>query len=357
MTEAFIHGLRIVPSRSKVLLFFVLTAVYWGFNGWGMQVLAQGFGMHMDFLQATTLLGVLVIGVMIPAGPGMVGTFQAAILLALGLFFPKAAVARNGMAYANVLWAVQLALQIGLGLVFLFSRHIRIGQLLPAPGVVSHELEEEAVEEAEAAQAREGAPSPARDRSCSLLARREGGRADLVELAVLGDALQRLVDVPEELGVDRLVEVRQDAVELVAAHVEGQVEVHMSSSSQRWSASRIRSAARGLGVGWGWDAAEAPARGVERDGARRSTHGPRVMTVAGRDRRIAKPSDIASLVPPARSRSRNRPWCRRAAAAVPGRQAAIRPRPLDGPAGAPINPRSRRACGRKAAARRTGSVR
>jgi uncharacterized protein (TIRG00374 family) len=159
VTDAFIHGLRIVPSRAKVLLFFALTAIYWGFNGWGMQVLATGFGLHLDFLQATTLLGVLVVGVMIPAGPGMVGTFQGALLLALGLFFPKAVVARDGMAYANVLWAVQLALQIGLGLVFLFSRHIRLGQLLPAPGVVSHELEEEAEADGEATQAAGGAPA------------------------------------------------------------------------------------------------------------------------------------------------------------------------------------------------------
>jgi uncharacterized protein (TIRG00374 family) len=147
MTEAFIHGLRLVPSRGKVLLFFVLTLVYWGFNGWGMQVLAQGFGMHWDFLQATTVLGVLVIGVMIPAGPGMVGTFQAAILLALGLFYPKDVVAREGMAYANVLWVAQLFFQIGLGLVFLFSRHIRLTQLMPAPGAVSEELAEEAAAE------------------------------------------------------------------------------------------------------------------------------------------------------------------------------------------------------------------
>ena len=144
MLEAFIHGLRIVPSRAKVVLFFVLTFVYWGFNGWGMQVLAEGFGLHLDFLQASTLLGVLVIGVMIPAGPGMVGTFQGAILLALGLFFPRAVVARDGMAYANVLWAVQLVLQVGLGLAFIFSRHIRLAQLVPAPGEVTQELEEEA---------------------------------------------------------------------------------------------------------------------------------------------------------------------------------------------------------------------
>jgi uncharacterized protein (TIRG00374 family) len=153
MSESFIQGLKVVPSRGKVLLFFVLTVVYWGFNGWGMQVLAKGFGLHMDVLQATTLLGVLVIGVMIPAGPGMIGTFQAAILLALGLFFPKEVVARNGMAYANVIWAVQLGLQVGLGLVFLFSRHIRLGQVLSASEEVSEELAEEAGEDrAEAAR-------------------------------------------------------------------------------------------------------------------------------------------------------------------------------------------------------------
>ncbi|HET6437254.1 MAG TPA: lysylphosphatidylglycerol synthase transmembrane domain-containing protein [Anaeromyxobacter sp.] len=131
--EAFIHGLRIVPSRKKVLLFFALTGIYWWFNGWGMQVLAEGFGMHLDLLESATLLGVLVIGVMIPAGPGMLGTFQGAILIALGLFLPRSVVSTTGLAYANVLWALQLALQVGLGLVFLFSRHIRMGQILLEP--------------------------------------------------------------------------------------------------------------------------------------------------------------------------------------------------------------------------------
>jgi glycosyltransferase 2 family protein len=161
MTEAFIHGLRVVPSRGKLALFFVLTVVYWGFNGWGMQVLAQGFGIHLDAFQTTTLLGVLVIGVTIPAGPGMIGTFQASILLALGLFLPRATVERGGIAYANVIWAVQLVLQVGLGLVFLFSRHIRLGQVLAAPQEVADELEEEEEEQSdEAAAARGGAAAP-----------------------------------------------------------------------------------------------------------------------------------------------------------------------------------------------------
>jgi uncharacterized protein (TIRG00374 family) len=159
MMEAFIHGLRIVPSRGKVLLFVALTFVYWGFNGWGMQVLAQGFGIHLGLFQASTLLAVLVIGVMIPAGPGMIGTFQAAILIALGLFLPKEVVERDGMAYANVIWAAQLVFQVGLGLVFLFSRHIRLGQVLHAPEEVEEELSEEADEETAHAAEAGGAPA------------------------------------------------------------------------------------------------------------------------------------------------------------------------------------------------------
>jgi glycosyltransferase 2 family protein len=143
MMDAFIHGLRLVPSRRKVLLFFVLTAAYWGLNGFGMKLLATGFGFDLSPVQAYTLLGVLVVGVMIPAGPGMVGTFQGAVVLGLSLFADREAVATRGTAYANVLWAVQLAQVVALGVPFLFSRHVQLGRLFRAPGEVEHELEEE----------------------------------------------------------------------------------------------------------------------------------------------------------------------------------------------------------------------
>jgi hypothetical protein len=99
----------------------------------------------------------------------MIGTFQYAIIFALEVFFPRTVAHRQGMAYANVLWATQLVLQIGLGLVFLFSRHIRMGQVLAAPEEVAEELEEEAQqEEAEAraasAEAGEARVAPLADR-------------------------------------------------------------------------------------------------------------------------------------------------------------------------------------------------
>jgi hypothetical protein len=146
MMDAFIHGLRLVPSRRKVLLFFALTFLYWALNGFGMKVLALGFGFDLSPVQAFTVLGVLVVGVMIPAGPGMVGTFQAAVVLGLSLFAPREAVDTHGNAYANVLWLVQLGQQTLFGVAFMFSRHIRLDRIFRAPKEVEEELEKEEAE-------------------------------------------------------------------------------------------------------------------------------------------------------------------------------------------------------------------
>jgi hypothetical protein len=143
MLDAFIHGLRLVPSKRKLGLFFALTVLYWGLNGLGMQILARGFGFRVDLLEAYTVLGVLIVGVMIPAGPGMVGTFQYAVILGLSLFVPPAALDVQGQAYANVLWGTQLLQLTAFGLFFLFSKHIEIGRIFRAPEEVEEGLAEE----------------------------------------------------------------------------------------------------------------------------------------------------------------------------------------------------------------------
>jgi len=154
MMDAFIHGLRLVPSRRKVALFFALTAGYWALNGWGMQLLARAFQLDLALIDAYTVLGVLVVGVMIPAGPGMVGTFQGAVVLGLSLFLSHDEAAALGPAYANVLWAAQIGFQAGLGFIFLFSPHVKVARLFAGPQTGS-ELE---AEEAEYAARGDGVP-------------------------------------------------------------------------------------------------------------------------------------------------------------------------------------------------------
>jgi len=143
MLDAFIHGLRLVPSRGKVALFFALTAAYWGVNGLGMQLLARGFGLHLDAVAAFSVLGILVVGVMIPAPPGMIGTFQAFVVAGLSLFVPPETAAGRDVAYAFVLWGAQLLTTAALGVAFLFSRHIPLGRILRAPSEVEEGLQEE----------------------------------------------------------------------------------------------------------------------------------------------------------------------------------------------------------------------
>jgi uncharacterized protein (TIRG00374 family) len=129
MLDAFIGGLKVVPDRRKVLLFFALTAIYWGINGGGMALLARGFGLHVPPAGIFAVLGVLVVGVMIPSGPGMLGTFQGAVILGMQLFFPDPAYQGSIQAYAWVLWAVQTVQQLAFGLYFLVLGHVSIGSL------------------------------------------------------------------------------------------------------------------------------------------------------------------------------------------------------------------------------------
>jgi uncharacterized protein (TIRG00374 family) len=146
MMDAFIHGLRLVPSRRKVAAFFLLTGAYWALNGWGMQLLARGFGIRLALVDAYTVLGVLVVGVMIPAGPGMVGTFQGAVVLGLSLFVAREVADTRGVAYANVLWAAQIGFQVLLGTIFLFSRHVKLAKLGAGASEAADELVAEEAE-------------------------------------------------------------------------------------------------------------------------------------------------------------------------------------------------------------------
>ncbi len=129
MLDAFIGGLRMVPDRRKVALFGALTVTYWGLNGLGIALLARGFGLDLSPAAAFAVLGILVVGVMIPAGPGMLGTFQGAVIVAMELFFPEARHAAALQAYAWVLWSAQFFQQALFGFYFLLMGHISLGTL------------------------------------------------------------------------------------------------------------------------------------------------------------------------------------------------------------------------------------
>jgi uncharacterized protein (TIRG00374 family) len=130
MVDGFVGALKQLPDGPNLLKFIAFSAVYWGVNGWGMSMLANAFDcssagleacqpLHLTVFQGFVVLCVLIIGIMIPAAPGSAGTFQAFILLGLSVFVPSSILNASGVAYANVMWVIQMSQQIVTGLIFM----------------------------------------------------------------------------------------------------------------------------------------------------------------------------------------------------------------------------------------------
>jgi len=134
MVDGFVGALKQLPDAKNMSLFFMWTALYWVANGAGMAFFANGFDcsgaegraclpLHLDYFHGYFLLCVVIVGMMIPAAPGSAGTAQLALKIGMGVFLPEAVVNSSGVAFANVLWAVQIIQQILFGLFFLVLSH------------------------------------------------------------------------------------------------------------------------------------------------------------------------------------------------------------------------------------------
>lgn len=134
IVDGFVGATKQLPDRYNLASFFVLTAIYWGLNGYGMALLSTAFDcsgditgqcvpMRLDGFQSFVVLAVLIGGLMIPAAPGSAGTFQASVKLGLSVFLTDAAVNSSGVAYANVLWVVQITQQILFGFILMLWSH------------------------------------------------------------------------------------------------------------------------------------------------------------------------------------------------------------------------------------------
>ena len=137
--EGFLQALHCLPGPRQTLLFFALTGAYWGLNGLGMALLARAFDcsgvtgacvpLTLGIPEAFIVMCVVVVGIMIPAAPGMMGTFQWAVKLGLGLFLPATVVNASGLAYANVLWLSQTLQQVVLGAIMLWVSSVSFRDL------------------------------------------------------------------------------------------------------------------------------------------------------------------------------------------------------------------------------------
>jgi hypothetical protein len=133
LLNSFLDGLKVLPDRRRLGWFMVLTLVYWVALGVGM--LWMGMACHMPDLTlpgAFALLAVLVVGIMIPAGPGFTGTFELALQAGFSLLVLAPDSLANATLYTIMLHVTQLVVQVVFGVGFMAAGKVRVSQVAGA---------------------------------------------------------------------------------------------------------------------------------------------------------------------------------------------------------------------------------
>jgi glycosyltransferase 2 family protein len=117
--ERLADGLSVLGSPKNRLRFLGETLLYWLCQFIAQWVLMRGCGIDASIEQACVTLGVLGLGVIVPAGPGLFGAFQIGTYSGLALYFPIALLRSSGAAVAFISYASQLfAMLVALGIGF-----------------------------------------------------------------------------------------------------------------------------------------------------------------------------------------------------------------------------------------------
>jgi uncharacterized protein (TIRG00374 family) len=107
IVEGIASGLHFLADARHAIPFVLETMVYWSMNAAMMWVLGLACGLPMTFGIACAVMGVLAVGILVPAGPGLFGAFQAATYGALAMYYAPDVITGQGAVYVFLLYATQ----------------------------------------------------------------------------------------------------------------------------------------------------------------------------------------------------------------------------------------------------------
>ncbi len=125
-------GIRSLSEPKLAAGFLFESLIYWGTNACFMWVLGIACGLPMEFGHALAVMGMLALGILLPSGPGLFGTFQISVSTALKLYFAPSLVVEQGAAFIFLLYALNALTMIAIGVVPLVYAHIPFKTLLNA---------------------------------------------------------------------------------------------------------------------------------------------------------------------------------------------------------------------------------
>jgi hypothetical protein len=119
-----ISGFRVLGDGRNLAMFVGWSALYWLSNGFGMWVLARGFGLHLSVVGALATMGLVAVGITLPNSPGLVGQFHYFTTLGLSLYVGKDVANSTGLAYAIVLHGIQVIWYLSTGTIAMLATRV-----------------------------------------------------------------------------------------------------------------------------------------------------------------------------------------------------------------------------------------
>ena len=114
--ESFVEGFGIISNPKKVIYALFLSVLIWVFSALAIYFLYCFQNLNLPLLSSFVVLVVTVIGISLPTGPGFLGNFQFACIMALLIY----GVSRNdAFSFSMVYYLLGIGINILLGLVFL----------------------------------------------------------------------------------------------------------------------------------------------------------------------------------------------------------------------------------------------
>jgi uncharacterized protein (TIRG00374 family) len=127
MATAFAHGLTALKRPSDLSAYMLWTVIYWILGGLSNWTLFRTMHLDLPVLAGYVITAATVISLMMPAGPGFVGPFQAAVVLALAFFGVEK---EMSLAYSIVLHVLIMAVTIAFGVWSLLRAHLSMSTLV-----------------------------------------------------------------------------------------------------------------------------------------------------------------------------------------------------------------------------------
>ncbi|MBW2735668.1 MAG: flippase-like domain-containing protein [Deltaproteobacteria bacterium] len=132
IAEGIVEGFRVLPNIRRLGLFLGATAAYWFLNALALWIIARGFDLQISVGAAVGLIGMVGIGIMIPAGPGFIGNFELFAEGALGLYLPRSVLDRTGAGFILAAHTTNAGWYLITGLLALLSRHVTFSRVVQA---------------------------------------------------------------------------------------------------------------------------------------------------------------------------------------------------------------------------------